>query len=163
MHLPLLRRIVGAAVVVVAAAAIAATLVPAPAPPPAPVVVEEGMSPLPRPPREFSSGRVAYADDLVATGSGGVDDVGLTVAARRQASERAAKLELIELIGRQARDLVLDDGRVVGAALDDAAFARVMGAMVIDDTRYYTDGTVDVVGRLQRWRIAEVVAPLRLR
>ncbi len=107
-------------------------------------------------------GHVDAAGDFVGVGLANAK--GDDVKARRDRSEHLARLEASDELSRQLAGAVLEDGRSVAGAVGTARVDDIVkAARVVDITRYVSDGTVEVTGRLPRWRVDAALAPLRLR
>ena len=104
---------------------------------------------------------VGVGDHVVVEGSS-VGHVEGDVAASRVAAERAAKLDALRQLVDVVGGLALDDGRVVHDVVDDAVVRDVALGFRINDTRYYDDGSVDVVAAVATADVDEAIAPARL-
>lgn len=110
-----------------------------------------------------SIGLPDLSTDVVAVASQQAMRHGDTPAKRRQLTEHLAKLALIDELVRRVVAMRLQDGRSLGGAMGDPAVAAIVRqTMHVDETRYFTDGGVEVTGRVPRRRLEAALAPLRL-
>ena len=105
----------------------------------------------------------AQTDRVVVEGSGVASDKTGDLAAVRLAAERAAKLDALRKLVEKAGALVLDDGRSFAAAYDKSVVVGVASGFKVVDTKYFSDGSVEVVAVLTYDVVDEAIAPARVR
>lgn len=110
-------------------------------------------------------GRFAQQDatGFRSTGSGSARAHDGNVGSARQMAERAARLDAARNLTAHILRLPLTDGRLVKDAVAIEVVREATRQFKITDTRYFTDGSVDVDVHLERAVIDAAIAPARLR